>query len=141
MTDDMIQYPHCDSRVLHAPSECDYCDMHPDWQQQRIHDGICFTGQTPTTGNQPYPCPADAARPPGSPSDHRRWGGNKPTSAEGDPSWPMETFASQVMYGDQGGREQWSLQERIKIRLMRPIENRRMKRRGYRKQDGWWVYP
>ena len=42
-------------------------------------------------GCKPYPawdllpCPADAARPPGAGNDHRRRGGNKPTSATGDP--------------------------------------------------------
>ena len=51
------------------------------------------------------PCPADAARPPGSPSDHRRWGGNTATSRRGDPSQPVQTTASVMLYGDQGGRE------------------------------------
>lgn len=50
------------------------------------------------------PCPADAARPPTADNDHRRWGGNRPTSAMGDPSWPAESAASRMMYGDFGGR-------------------------------------
>lgn len=97
-----VTYPHCDSRVLHAPDECEYCDLHPDWQRERITHGVAFTGHAPTEGQ--VPCPADVARPPDTPSDHRRWGGNKPTSAKGDASWPAETGASIIFYGDQGGR-------------------------------------
>lgn len=37
-------FPHCDSNVLHAPGECVYCDMYPQEQQQRITNGINFTG-------------------------------------------------------------------------------------------------
>lgn len=37
---------------------------------------IAFTGEEPT--DDQLPCPADAARPPGSPSDHRQWPGNRP---------------------------------------------------------------
>ena len=95
-------FPHCDSRILHAPKSCEYCDHYSLQQHERIRDGIAFTGETPV-GNQ-VPCPADVARPKGSSNDHRRWGGNKPTGAIGDPTWPAETFASQVFYGDQGGR-------------------------------------
>jgi len=63
------------------------------------------------------PCPADAARPPGSTADHRRWGGNKPTSATGDPSWPVETAASRALDGDRSGREPWPRLERARRRL------------------------
>jgi hypothetical protein len=97
------QFPHCDSRVLHAPGECDYCDMHPEWQELREAWNIAFTGHDPEPryeGDNPLPCPADYARPPGSPSDHRRWGGNKPTSARADEGWPEETFASIMLYGN-----------------------------------------
>lgn len=104
-----MQFPHCDARILHAPGECEYCDMHADWQELRQTWGIAFTGHVPVTpSDQPWlkqlPCPADFNRPPDSSSDHRRWSGNKPTSTKGDPSWPRESFASQVLYGDQGGR-------------------------------------
>jgi hypothetical protein len=95
-------YPHCDSRILHAPQECEYCDHYSLQQHERIRDGIAFTGHDPV-GNQ-VPCPADVARPKGASNDHRRWGGNKPTGALGDPSWPQETYASVAFYGDQGGR-------------------------------------
>jgi hypothetical protein len=99
------QFPHCDSRILHAPGECEFCDDCAEWQELRKAWRIAFTGHAPEEGM--LPCPADAARPPGSPGDHRRWGGNKPTSATGDPSWPQESSASVVMYGDKGGRRQW----------------------------------
>lgn len=77
----MAEYPHCDSRVVHAPSKCQYCDMHPELQQERIDKGINFTGEE---DSNKLPCPADADRPKGSPSDHRRWGGNvaKPAGAK-----------------------------------------------------------
>lgn len=67
-------FPHCDARILHAPGECSYCDKYDDWQELRGMWRIAFTGETPPEGWTP--CPADAARPPGSPSDHRKWGGN-----------------------------------------------------------------
>ena len=99
----MTTIPHCDQRILHHPLDnCVYCNEHPEWQEARELWGIAFTGHAPV-GDQ-IACPADRMRPAGSPSDHRRWGGNKPTSAEGDPSWPQETPASLMMYGDMGGR-------------------------------------
>jgi hypothetical protein len=88
------------------------------------------------------PCPADAARPPGADNDHRRWGGNKPTSATGNPSWPAESAASVVMYGDKGGRASWPLRERVVRRLRRPLEDWRRRRRGWHKdENGWWRFP
>jgi len=71
--------PHCDARILHQPGECWSCDLYPDWQALRKLWGIAFTGRQPA-GDQ-LPCPADHSRPPGSPSDHRRWG---PNTAQGD---------------------------------------------------------
>lgn len=100
-----MQFPHCDSRILHAPGECDYCDRHPEWQKLREAWEIAFTGHQPV--GQQLPCPADYNRPPGSEGDHRRWAGNKPTSATGDPNWPAETPSSVAMYGDRGGRAPW----------------------------------
>jgi len=73
-----------------------------------------YEGHSTATEWETQPCPADAARPPGSPGDHRRWGGNKPTSATGDPSWPVETAASRVMIGDKGGRVPWPFWHRIR---------------------------
>ena len=37
-------FPHCDSNVLHAPGECEYCDLYPAEQHARIRLGINFTG-------------------------------------------------------------------------------------------------
>ena len=138
---------HCDNRVLHAPGDCEYCDRHPEVQAYRIENGICFTGHTgpemralfdhERLGYQWKTCPADKARPPGSSSDHRRWGGNKPTTATGDPSWPAESFASVVMYGDHGGREPWPLQERVRRSAVRPLHSLSYWLRGYEKHRGY----
>lgn len=70
--------PHCDQRILHAPGECKYCDEFGDWQHYRQAFGIAFTGHPDP---KLTPCPADDARPPGSPSDHTRWAGNRPAFA------------------------------------------------------------
>lgn len=110
---ELSRFPHCDQRVLHAPGECEFCDMHSEWQELRKAWGISFTGHAPQGslptcgqpilrgkhyypgavclrprdhegGHEPYPawdilpCPADFARPEGSPGDHRRWPGNRP---------------------------------------------------------------
>lgn len=59
----MIEAPHVDPRVLHAPGECDDCDRRPDLQQLRQTWEIAFTGHPPTTnkfGVQQALCPADA---------------------------------------------------------------------------------
>src|SRR5271165_4500662 len=63
-------YPHCDARILHAPGECQYCDMKPDWQILRQRWSIAFTGYTPE-GTE-LPCPADYARG----DTHKNWNGN-----------------------------------------------------------------
>lgn len=77
----MMQFPHCDSRVLHSPTECEYCDRHGDWQFLREVWGIAFTGHPPKDGQ--VACPADRARPSGAQNDHQRWPGNvaRPTEA------------------------------------------------------------
>lgn len=111
-------------------------------RQAKGHDeGENPTVHSPQPEYEAMPCPADAARPQGSSGDHRRWGGNKPTSAEGDPSWPAESAASRVMYGDKGGREPWPLRERIARRLRGPLHNRKLRRAGFRREGGWWRYP
>ena len=73
------QFPHCDQRILHAPGECQYCDMHPEWQALREAWGICFTGYDPE-GTE-LPCPCDHARG----NNHTKWGGNiaKPKESNG----------------------------------------------------------
>lgn len=66
----ITQFPHCDGRILHSPNECEYCDMHPEWQELRIAWGIAFTGYEPE-GTE-LPCPADHARG----DSHKKWRGN-----------------------------------------------------------------
>lgn len=69
-------FPHCDPRVLHEPSICEYCDLSPAAQGDRISKGINFTGrQEPGL----KPCPSDAAR--GVGGAGRAWGGNRPNGA------------------------------------------------------------
>lgn len=66
---DFPQFPHCDPRVLHAPHECEFCDLHPEWQKLRIAWGINFTGHYDKidrefhTGAPKLPCPSEADRP------------------------------------------------------------------------------
>ncbi|HEY3718378.1 MAG TPA: hypothetical protein VGL39_27965 [Jatrophihabitantaceae bacterium] len=79
----IAQFPHCDQRVLHAPGECEYCDRRPEWQELRTAWGIAFTGHKPAGDWVTLPCPADVARPAGSPADHRQWGGNVTTGWTG----------------------------------------------------------
>lgn len=72
-----IQFPHCDQRTLHAPKECEYCDLHPDWQALRNAWGIAFTGWEPE-GTE-LPCPADYARG----DQHKLWPGNRVSPRNG----------------------------------------------------------
>lgn len=65
--------PHCDSRVLHGPGTCEYCDLYPDRQKARAEMSICFTGETPDDWRGP--CPSDYHR--GTGGAHT-WGGNYP---------------------------------------------------------------
>ena len=83
-------YPHCDWRVLHSPGTCQYCDMHPDWQAERMSAGVLFTDDARNSVlieeilakgvchiNDVRPCPAQLAR-----GDRCQiWGGNKPRPA------------------------------------------------------------
>lgn len=71
--------PHCGQRILHAPSECEYCDHYPDWQQLRRLWGIAFSGHVPQ--GQEQPCPADAAVLSGHRGDYNAEGGNAPHRA------------------------------------------------------------
>lgn len=56
---DIAPFPHCDQNVLHAPNECEFCDMYPEAQDKRIVDGVNFTGQSDPNKTQ---CPAEARR-------------------------------------------------------------------------------
>ena len=114
------QFPHCDARILHAPGECEYCDLHPEWQELRKVWGIAFTGHLPGPitaadvegqgGSRSFgiswkvpamrpqvwlPCPADFARPAGSRSAHQRWHGNVATTEQPDAAtvWPAALYA------------------------------------------------
>lgn len=69
-----MQFPHCDPRVLHKPSECQYCDQHPDWQELRLAQGVAFSGHKPKPGQTP--CPADQAVFYGQRGDYNQWYGN-----------------------------------------------------------------
>ncbi len=63
-------FPHCDSLVIHAPGECEYCDMSPRMQQKRIDEGVNFTGHCDPNLKE---CPATLRRPLGT---INRWYGN-----------------------------------------------------------------
>jgi hypothetical protein len=93
---DLGQFPHCDRSVLHAPSECEFCDRSPDWQALRVAWGIAFTGHAPERtsphGPMQVPCPSDQRRETG---QAHTWGGNRPTNVDVPQT---ETFASGVMY-------------------------------------------
>jgi hypothetical protein len=47
--------PHCDSAILHAPGECRYCDLYPDWQELRQVWRVNFTGRM---DHGKTPCPS-----------------------------------------------------------------------------------
>lgn len=72
-----VQFPHCDHRVLHEPGKCEYCDVHPDWQQERADKKVNFTGISDPSKTT---CPSDEAR--GLGGAHV-WGGNRPASKKG----------------------------------------------------------
>jgi hypothetical protein len=73
-------FPHCDQRVLHAPTQCKFCDLYPHLQELRMAWGICFTGTAATefkadTWTNLLPCPSDYNR--GLGGAHA-WYGNSP---------------------------------------------------------------
>lgn len=76
----VVQFPHCDARILHAPTECQFCDAHPDWQDLRIAWGIAFTGYEPE--DKELPDPATFARG----DTINKWGGNV--------AWPKTSVTS-----------------------------------------------
>jgi hypothetical protein len=77
----MATMPHCDSRVLHAPGECEYCDGWPQAQQYRQITRIAFTGHDPQPGE--LPCPSTLTR---SLTDIEHWPGNR-AKPPPDSSW------------------------------------------------------
>ncbi len=71
------QAPHCDARILHAPGECDTCDLE---EMKALHVerelvGVNYTGHS----DRPFPCPVDKAR---AADNYNAWGGNRPTKYE-----------------------------------------------------------
>ncbi len=72
----MAEYPHCDSKVIHAPGECRFCDMHPELQERRAKSGVNFTGHYDEGKSI---CPAELQRPL---DIINRWPGNVPETAE-----------------------------------------------------------
>jgi len=72
-----VQFPHCDTLILHSPGACAYCDRHPDWQQLRSAQGIAFSDDSDEkiAKHNLIPCPSTFRRT----RDLRdRWGGNVP---------------------------------------------------------------
>lgn len=65
--------PHCDSSILHAPGECEYCDKYPDWQHYRQVARIAFSGPQDLGTEDLAPCPSTYFR---SPEVRDIWGGN-----------------------------------------------------------------
>jgi hypothetical protein len=66
-------FPHCNQFILHKPKLCEYCDKHPDWQQERVDKKVNFTGEQ-TSGFAL--CPADTNY-----KSDPNWPGNKPGQA------------------------------------------------------------
>jgi hypothetical protein len=66
------QFPHCDSRILHAPEDnCEACNTFPEWQELREVWKINFTGHYDPDKKM---CPAEEARGLGS---LNKWHGNR----------------------------------------------------------------
>jgi len=90
MEDTPVQYPHCDSRILHGPGECEFCDMYPSAQAIRQRDGIAFSGHK-WSAAQPIPCPADVAVANGERGDYNQWEGNVASmKTSGKSTWVPE---------------------------------------------------
>lgn len=70
--------PHCDQAILHAPGECRFCDLRPDWQEYRQAARINFSGHH---DDDKAPCPSEYFRPP---EVRDRWPGNR-AYPEGEP--------------------------------------------------------
>lgn len=70
-----VKFPHCDSKVLHAPGKCEFCDKYPE--AQRMLDKINFTGESDPDKT---PCPSTLRRPL---ETINQWPGNRPCPPEG----------------------------------------------------------
>ena len=94
-----LQFPHCDSRVLHQKGECQYCDAHEEWQELRTAWGINFTGYhlKKTEQDTPMlPCPSEIARPLNA---INRWDGNVPFK-NGQVNSDAPMFQGQIVLHD-----------------------------------------
>ena len=68
---DVPQFPHCDSFVLHAPEECEYCRNATKLQIDRKACDVSYTGHF----NRKYQCPSTERR---KLSVIHAWPGNRP---------------------------------------------------------------
>lgn len=73
---------HCDSSILHAPGECEYCDTYgKSWQEYRELARINFTGHE---DKDKAPCPSTYFRPT---EVAHRWPGNQPQTLDKPKGW------------------------------------------------------
>ena len=75
-----VPFPHCDTRVLHAPGKCVHCDHYPTLQHVRINNAIPFSGEKfrGEFGKSILP-PDEYTR---TREDIDAWGGNKAVEKE-----------------------------------------------------------
>jgi hypothetical protein len=84
-------FPHCDSRVLHAPGECVFCDDFPKKQALRMYGRVNFTGHHDANKR---PCPAEQVRD----LDHiERWVGNRKLAPNPDGCKRGRTMMRHIM--------------------------------------------
>lgn len=69
--DEEFMFPHCDSRILHSPGACVYCDKYPNRQQDRIDSNTNFSNESDPNK---LPCPSTYLR---SAEVRDRWSGNR----------------------------------------------------------------
>jgi hypothetical protein len=89
-------YPHCEPRVLHHPSECVHC---ADEKYSPLHDfrervGMNYTGHT----DRPFPCIGENER--GLKSINSWYGNISKTQAQLDEQSKMWIEAFEEFYGD-----------------------------------------
>lgn len=87
----MTTYPHCDSRVLHAPGTCKYCILSPGLIIDRIRTKTNFTN---TDIEGWAPCPAVEAR-----------------GIESINAWPGNTTEGYTTFTDEEAREFWGVDD------------------------------
>lgn len=99
-----MQTPHCDSRVLHAPGICTYCDTHPEWQELRRAWGIAYTAGAPYDdfGKELLLCPSEIARPI---DVINKWPGNRPVTIMKNCIFSNNTTKEEIKQDDKGTRE------------------------------------